>query len=133
MRFLRSAPHCVRRSSRNDSELSCHPERSDSGVEGSPEIPPLAPTSLWLGRNDRGSYSVRTTIFQIQPIMNKKSNRMKKFLPFYITSHSLTALQIWFLFVPVSQLPGLHHVVSVRILPGSPSPAHSCYGVPDYW
>ncbi len=36
MRFLRSAPHCVRRSSRNDSWLPCHPERSDSGVEGSP-------------------------------------------------------------------------------------------------
>ena len=35
MRFLRSAPHYVRRSSRNDSCAPCHPERSDSGVEGS--------------------------------------------------------------------------------------------------
>ncbi len=26
--FLRSAPHCVRRFSRNDSGLMCHPKRS---------------------------------------------------------------------------------------------------------
>ena len=38
MRFLHSAPHFVRRSSRNDSELFCHPERSASGVEGSHSI-----------------------------------------------------------------------------------------------
>jgi len=44
-RFLHSAPHFVRRSSRNDSKLPCHPERSASGVEGSRfEIPRLVPT-----------------------------------------------------------------------------------------
>ena len=33
-RFLRSAPHCVRGSSRNDSRLPCHPERSAAESRG---------------------------------------------------------------------------------------------------
>ncbi len=70
-RFLHSAPHFVRRSSRNDSKLPCHPARSASGVEGSFEIPPLAPTSSWLGRNDRGRFFFQSPIILIQPIMPK--------------------------------------------------------------
>ncbi len=52
MRFPRSAPHCVRRFSRNDRVLLCHPERSASGVEGS-HLLPVCPEKKFFDRMNR--------------------------------------------------------------------------------
>ena len=85
-RFLYPAPHCVRRSSRNDSRLPCHPERSVSGVEGSHFHPDCYVKNESFDRMNRMRQDWRLKDLNIEKLEDSKiekkvGNRKSKIIP----------------------------------------------------